>query len=147
MHLATAHLSTGIVAAGAIVVGVGSNEGKVLLVRRQRYGAEVALPKGKVHTGENEVAAAQREVLEETGCVGTVTGYAGSTHYAVDGVPKAVFYLTMQAADDDVHSPQDTGEVCGVEWLNITDALAALSHRDERALVAAVFGVKGSAEE
>ena len=36
-------------AAGGIVSGVGSNRGKIAVVRRRRYGEEVGLPKGKLN--------------------------------------------------------------------------------------------------
>jgi 8-oxo-dGTP pyrophosphatase MutT (NUDIX family) len=136
---------TGIIAAGAIVRGTGTNDGKILVIRRDRYGPEIALPKGKKSAGEDELTTARREVLEETGCPGAVVGYAGSTHYLVGGVPKVVFFLIMQAENDGECRPRDTGEVRAVEWLDVADAIASLSHRNERDLIASVFPVPRSA--
>jgi len=131
-----------IVAAGAIVRGVGSNAGKILVVRRKRYGAEVSLPKGKLQEGESEIVAAQREVLEETGRKGTIRGYAGSTHYLANGAPKAVFYFIMDTVDVGVSRPGDTAEISAAEWLGISEAIQVLTHAEDRDLVAAVFGIK-----
>jgi hypothetical protein len=43
--------SKAIRAAGGIISGVGSNSGKIAVVRRRRYGGEVGLPKGKLNEG------------------------------------------------------------------------------------------------
>src|SRR5262245_38588977 len=89
-----------IVAAGGAVLGRGPREGKIAVVRRERYRDEVALPKGKQQGDEPVEVTALREVKEETGLQATIYGYAGSTHYSVGSVPKVVFYYLMEAAGD-----------------------------------------------
>jgi 8-oxo-(d)GTP phosphatase len=128
-------------AAGGIVRGAGRNTGKMLVVRRRRYGGEVGLPKGKLVEGEDEAAAAVREVEEETGLRPVLRQHVGSTHYSVHGRSKTVAYFMMDATDDDVARPRDTGEIEAVEWLTPAEAVAALTHDDDRRLVAGIFGI------
>jgi 8-oxo-dGTP diphosphatase len=131
-----------ILAAGGIVLGSEKNSGKICLVRRHRYPGEIALPKGKLRTGEIAIeAAARREVSEETGCKVEILGYAGTTHYLVGDVPKAVFYFLMKTDGKEGGRPKDKEEIENVEWLTPRDALLALTHREDRDLISAVFGV------
>lgn len=53
-----------------IVVGclVRNDSGQVLLIRHHKRGWEI--PQGRVEEGEDLLAAARREVLEETGVTG-----------------------------------------------------------------------------
>jgi 8-oxo-(d)GTP phosphatase len=55
-----------IVSAGALVSRGGKRGAEVLLVHRQRYD-DWSFPKGKLDPGEHLLAAAIREVREETG--------------------------------------------------------------------------------
>src|SRR5262249_52527526 len=80
-------------AAGGIVMGVRRNSGKIAIIRRRRHGGDIGLPKGKLKAGESEAEAALREVGEETGFRVAVRQAAGTTHYSVDGQPKAVAYF------------------------------------------------------
>lgn len=128
-------------AAGGIVNGTGRNNGKIALVRRRRYGGEVGLPKGKLDKGETEIEAALREVEEETGIRVKLREAVGSTHYNVDGRPKTVAYFMMDAPDDKPARPQDSGEVEAVEWLTPAEAIAALTHEDDRELVIKIFKI------
>lgn len=126
-------------AAGGIVCGAASNVGKIAVVRRRRYGGEIGLPKGKLTKGETEVEAALREVEEETGLRAKIRQAVGKTEYSVDGRQKTVAYFVMEVASDVPARPSDTGEVEAVEWLTPEQAVGALTHRDDRELVARVF--------
>ena len=126
-------------AAGGIISGVGRNKGKIAVVHRQRYGGEVGLPKGKLNEGETEVVAALREVEEETGLRPIFRQLIGSTHYIVDHQQKTVTYFLMDAPDDTPASPHDSKEVQAVEWLTPDEAIAALTHDEDRKLVTKVF--------
>jgi len=129
-------------AAGGIICGVGSNSGKIAVVRRRRYGGEIGLPKGKLNEGETEAAAALREVEEETGIRASLRQSIGSTHYSVDGAPKTVTYFMMDAPDDSPARPHDSKEVRAIEWLTPAEAVAVLTHDDDRKLVAKVFDIE-----
>ena len=84
-------------AAGAVLV----DGDRVALVHRPRYD-DWTLPKGKHEPGEDDVAAALREVREETGFHGRIERDLGVVRYTVEkhGVvrPKVVRYYVMRAA-------------------------------------------------
>jgi 8-oxo-dGTP pyrophosphatase MutT (NUDIX family) len=134
--------SKAIRAAGGIISGVGSNSGKIAVVRRRRYGGEIGLPKGKLNEGETEAEAALREVEEETGLRAILRQRVGSTHYSVDGGSKTVTYFMMDAPDDAPARPHDSKEVQAVEWLTPVEAVAALTYDDDRKLVTRVFDIE-----
>jgi 8-oxo-dGTP pyrophosphatase MutT (NUDIX family) len=133
--------TTTILAAGGIVKGGGANEGKIAIVRRLRYGGEIGLPKGKVKGKEDVPTAALREVKEETGYDVEIVEYAGTTHYRVGGQPKAVSYFIMRVSDSSQRGPVDEEEIEAVEWLSPHDAARALTHSEDRNLIAAVFAL------
>jgi 8-oxo-dGTP diphosphatase len=134
-------LATPILAAGGILIGQEANERKIALVRRRRYGGEIGLPKGKVKAKEDLVAAALREVKEETGYEVEIVEFAGTTHYHVGGRPKAVSYFIMKIKDLSERWPVDGGEIDTVEWMTPHNAVAALTHIEDRNLVSTVFGL------
>ena len=129
-----------ILAAGGIVVGEGANQGKIALVRRNRYRGEIGLPKGKVKGGEDAAAAALREVREETGYTTEITQFAGSTHYRVGKQPKIVSYFVMKPVSSEPGAI-DAEEVASVEWVTPAEAVVLLTYPDDRDLIAAVFGL------
>src|SRR5262245_7542393 len=100
-----------IVAAGGIILGAGDNIGRIALVNHRRYPGEIGLPKGKAKEREEIVDTALREVLEETGCKVRVREYAGSTHYFVGAVPKAVFYFVMEPDGSEEAGKVDAKEI------------------------------------
>jgi 8-oxo-dGTP pyrophosphatase MutT (NUDIX family) len=134
-------VSRKILAAGGILLGKGSYVGRIAIVRRHRYGREIGLPKGKIKKGETEVSAALREVLEETGFGAKIKKYAGSTHYLVGDVPKVVSYFLMRAECEEAAGLRDEEEIDEVEWRTPEEAVAMLTHEEDRALIKAVFGL------
>ena len=130
-------------AAGGIVVGKGTNRGKIAIVRRRRYEGEISLPKGKAKEGEKDSEVALREVEEETGLRASLRDRepVGTTHYDVDGRPKTVTYFMMDAPEGIPASPHDSAEIESVEWLDPEQAIVALTHREDRTLLFDVFNI------
>ena len=71
-------------------------------MHRPRYD-DWSLPKGKLEAGEHPLAAAVREVGEETGVRGGAAGPAApaSATRMRDGTPKSVDYWSMRCAEVD----------------------------------------------
>jgi len=111
-----------------------SPQGKVLaVVHRLRHGGDWTLPKGKLKEGESWLAAARREVKEETGCQVRVESFAGSICYHADGKPKVVRFWNMSVVGEP-GEPTDK-EVDKVDWLPVEGACARLTYPLERALI------------
>lgn len=68
----------------------------MLLVHRPKYG-DWSLPKGKLEPGEHMLAAAVREVEEETGLAVTLGRRLPPVHYLAAGLPKRVDYWVGEA--------------------------------------------------
>jgi ADP-ribose pyrophosphatase YjhB (NUDIX family) len=111
-------------------------------VRRRRYGGEVGLPKGKAHAEEDLRTAALREVKEETGYDTEIVGHAGTTHYMVGPRSKAVSYFRMRLSGSAAPAAVDTEEIDRVGWATPREALALLTHAEDRRLISAVFSLR-----
>jgi ADP-ribose pyrophosphatase YjhB (NUDIX family) len=118
-----------IIAAGAVV----KHDGKIALVRRNRYSGDISLPKGKVKEGEMIEAGAIREVEEEIGQRLEIQGFAGLTRYLAAGAPKVVFYY-MMSTDQGSCIPKDR-EVADVIWAKQDEAIGMLSYPEDRQLL------------
>ncbi|MFI7547383.1 NUDIX domain-containing protein [Actinoplanes sp. NPDC049599] len=122
-------------AAGAVLWRSAGDGIEVCVVHRP-YLADWSLPKGKLDADEHPLAGAVREVLEETGVRGEPQLRLPEVAYTLpDGVPKAVEFWLMRAADGPAADPIDPTEVDTVSWLSPADALARLSYPDDRRLV------------
>ncbi len=104
----------------------------IAVIHRPRYD-DWSLPKGHLERGEDHLAAALREVREETG-LDCVVGPELPTVRYVDGKgrPKHVRYWLMEARGG---SFQPGEEVDELRWLTPEQALAALSYEPDRELV------------
>lgn len=122
--------TTVILAAGGVLCRRTPAGDEVLVVHRKRYG-DWTLPKGKLKPGESFVAAALREVEEETGCVARLEEYLGAIGYEVNGVPKAVLFWRMSLVEQ--KKIEDHEEVAEVVWMPVAAAVQRLTHPDERA--------------
>jgi len=117
-----------IVAAGGIVVR-NDPQPCIGIVQLRKNRAWV-LPKGKLSRNETALAAARREVLEETGHEVSVHEFVGALSYESRGLPKVVQFWRMQALDRPVRKL--TRDVRAVEWLPLPDAIERLSRAHER---------------
>ena len=107
----------------------------LVAVVRLRKGDWV-LPKGKLDDGETPRAAAEREVLEETGHDVSVHEFLGTLAYDLGGRSKIVHYWRMETSGKARHDL--TRDVIAVDWLPLNAALERLSRDHERAFLANV---------
>ena len=122
---------TPVLAAGGIVLRQA--ETPLVAVVRLRKGNEWVLPKGKLDDGETPRAAAEREVMEETGHDVSVHEFLGTLVYESRGGSKVVHYWRMEARGDAVHELMR--DVRAVDWLPLADAVDRLSRGYERAFL------------
>jgi 8-oxo-dGTP pyrophosphatase MutT (NUDIX family) len=124
--------------AGGVVVR-GEEIVVIVPTRRASDGSRVlALPKGHIDPGENELQAATREVREETGVVGEPVRELGEARYWYrrDGqtIPKSVKFFLFSYVEGDTDDHDD--EVEQARWIKLADAQSELSHAAEREMVA-----------
>jgi 8-oxo-dGTP diphosphatase len=123
-----------ILAAGGIVLGEGTKP-RIAIVRLRRDKSWV-LPKGKLNPGEHALAAARREVLEETGHQVSVHGFLGSMLYSVDRRIKIVQFWHMRVIGGPVREPMD--DIKAVKWLSLKQAVEILTRAHEKVFLANV---------
>ena len=122
---------TPVLAAGGIVLRPA--ETPLVAVVRLRKRNEWVLPKGKLDDGETPRAAAEREVMEETGHDVSVHEFLGTLVYESRGGSKVVHYWRMEARGSAVHELMR--DVKAVDWLPLADAVDRLSRGYERAFL------------
>jgi 8-oxo-dGTP diphosphatase len=120
-----------VLAAGGIVLR--EEETPLIAVVRLRKRNEWVLPKGKLDDGETPRAAAEREVLEETGQEVSVHEFLGTLVYDSGGRLKVVHYWRMAASGEQRHELTD--DVKAVDWLPLEAAVERLSRAYERAFL------------
>lgn len=121
-------------AAGGIVVRVGRKP-LIAIVQMRKLGHWV-LPKGKLNPGENALAAARREVLEETGHQVSVHEYLGALSYEVRRGPKIVQFWGMQTTGGPARKLMR--DIKAVRWLPLAEAIETLTYPREQAFLAQV---------
>jgi 8-oxo-dGTP pyrophosphatase MutT (NUDIX family)/phosphohistidine phosphatase SixA len=123
-------------AAGCIVWRYGSREPEVLLVHRPRHD-DWSFPKGKLDRGETPIAAAVREVEEETGLVVKLGPRLPDQHYTVTGqTPKVVHYWSAQPPRKaDITTYVANSEVDDVRWLRLSKARTRLTYPHDNDLL------------
>jgi 8-oxo-dGTP pyrophosphatase MutT (NUDIX family) len=129
-------LTTAPVRAAGGVLWRPAGDGIEICVVHRPYRADWSLPKGKLDGHEHPLAAAVREVLEETGVHGEPQLRLPEVAYTLpDGTPKTVEFWLMRAAAGPADAPMDPTEVDTVLWLSPADACAKLTYPDDRRLV------------
>ncbi len=119
-----------VLAAGAVVFRPGK---QVLLVHRPRYD-DWSFPKGKLDRGEHVVAAAVREVAEETGLhVRLGPPLTGQRYPVAGGRFKSVSYWVGRAVgSDDVSDYRPNVEIDQVAWVPYDEAFEQLTYDYDR---------------
>jgi 8-oxo-dGTP diphosphatase len=107
---------------------------RIAVVRRDRHGGDCTLPKGHVVPGEAPVAAARREVGEETGWDAQPTSLLTAITYGTDEGTKYVLFWDMEAVAERGGPARD--EVTRCEWLSPSQARKQLTYPEERKVVA-----------
>ena len=122
---------TPLLAAGGIVLRRLETPLIAVVLLRKRN--EWVLPKGKLDTGETPRAAAEREVMEETGHDVAVHEFLETLVYESRGGSKVVHYWRMEAGAAPVRKLMR--DVKAVDWLPLGEAVDRLSHGYERAFL------------
>jgi 8-oxo-dGTP pyrophosphatase MutT (NUDIX family)/phosphohistidine phosphatase SixA len=122
-------------AAGGVLWRPASDGIEVCVVHRPALD-DWSLPKGKLQGSEHSLAAAVREVMEETGVRGRPQLRLPEVSYELpDGRPKTVDFWLMRASGDPALDVMDVTEVDTVTWLSLAQAVSRLSYPADAALV------------
>ena len=125
-------------AAGGVLWRERAGTVEVAVVHRPKH-QDWSLPKGKLHDGEHPLAAAHREVMEETGVHAAVGVRLPSTSYPVlttaGAADKTVDYWAMRPLTTMPFTA--TREVDQLRWLGLAEIERALTYRRDRDVVAA----------
>ncbi|MEV4358801.1 NUDIX hydrolase [Nonomuraea sp. NPDC049625] len=122
-------------AAGAVVWRGEESRPEVAVIHRPNYD-DWTFPKGKLKSGEHVIAAALREVWEETGLTVLLGRALPPVHYLSSGRLKRVDYWTARVAADDGFSPDD--EVDELRWLPLEEARRLLTYEWDVGLLRAL---------
>jgi 8-oxo-dGTP diphosphatase len=123
-----------ILAAGGIVVREAP-EPLIAIVQLRKDRAWV-LPKGKLKAQEDALAAARREVLEETGHAVSVHEFLGAMSHADGSKLKIVQFWRMRPVGG--RARRLMRDVKAVQWLPLDQAVRTLTHAHEQAFLAHV---------
>ncbi|MDH6569381.1 8-oxo-dGTP diphosphatase [Streptomyces sp. SAI-117] len=104
---------------------------EICLVHRPKYD-DWSHPKGKVKREEDALAAALREVEEETGYTAEPGTELATVHYMANGRPKRVRYWAAEATRGHF-TPND--EVDRILWLSPAAARSRLTQYRDRTLI------------
>ena len=125
-----------IFAAGAVLWRAGEDGPELALIHRPKYG-DWTFPKGKLKRGEHLLAAAQREVFEETGIRPVLGRPLAPSFYDKEGKLKRVdYWCATPASDDTVDEAVDPREVDDLEWVPLPDVADRLTYERDQPVLA-----------
>ena len=127
-----------VIAAGAVVWRFdGDGQVLVLLIHRPRYD-DWSIPKGKLDEGEQLIACAYREVIEETHLKVKFGPFITETEYFVADGLKRVSYWAAHAYDhSDIFVPN--AEADEGRWLTIDDAIELATRESDKEVLSIFF--------
>lgn len=105
----------------------------VALVHRPRY-QDWSLPKGKAIAGEALIAAAARELTEETGYIAALGRALTTVSYAVGSRPKTVQYYSGRLLSGSFAPNKETDKLV---WLPLPAAKKKMTYEFDQAVLAA----------
>jgi bis(5'-nucleosidyl)-tetraphosphatase len=111
---------------------------RLYLVLRHRSGGHWAFPKGRIEPCEGELAAARREIAEETGIeeLRPVPGFRATSTYCFArgdrSISKTVVYFLAEAEAERVRLSHEHSDAA---WLEADNAKRRLSHAESRRIL------------
>ncbi len=131
--------STGpIRAAGVVLLREDSGQPLVCVLHRPRQN-DWSLPKGKLDPGENEIIAARRETIEETGSDVVLGVPLATQRYKVENRPKSVHYwVGTERPGGPGFTPNK--EIDELRWLPVAAAIDMLSYPRDGDLIREAIG-------
>jgi len=133
--------------AGGIVIQIDGDSPRYLVVTAKNDLERWVFPKGRIDPGETPEAAAEREVLEESGVEAKTLESVGSTEFKKDGQDLRAEFFLMQFLRNG-----GPGEDRKRRWCSYQEALDLLSSdfnrdllRQARTLATKVLRLQGSA--
>jgi 8-oxo-dGTP diphosphatase len=123
-------VSESIIAAGAVVWRKSKEKyTEIVVIHRPKYN-DWTFPKGKVEIGESIIAAAHREVAEETNLDTEFGVYLGEIEYFTPAGLKKVKYWSAKALTEKVFHPNN--EVDELKWVPITKVIEELTNETDK---------------
>jgi 8-oxo-dGTP diphosphatase len=123
-------MSEVILAAGAIVWRKGNTSSlQVALIHRPKYD-DWSFPKGKCEVGEELIACAHREVLEETNIATEFGPFLGDVSYQTEQGPKRVYFWSAKSIAEKTFTPNS--EVDQIKWVELKMVKQLLTLQSDR---------------
>lgn len=117
-----------IVHPGAVLIVPVLADGRLVVERQYRYPLDrvfIEFPAGKLDPGEDELATARRELVEETGYEAATWTLLGSIHTLISYTNEKIAFYTAEGLTH-VGAKLDAGEFLEVFSMGVDEMLAAL---------------------
>lgn len=121
---------------GSIVFRQISGGRRFLLIKNKRS-SHWGFPKGHIERGENEIATAKREVLEETGLhINILDGFRVTSSFKIAGKVEKTVAIFL-ASTNDTQTIIQKEEIDDYTWLEYDAALATLKFDNDKSMLQA----------